>query len=69
MGGKEKAPVQPPSVTADEAYLEAVREKRICLFKQFKDRQDRERSRIGGDPIRFLTVTYPITLLHCTTVY
>ncbi|KAK1697091.1 hypothetical protein QYE76_013788 [Lolium multiflorum] len=51
MGGKEKAQVRPPAVVPDEAYL-ALKQNRIRLFEQFKDRQARERIAIGGDPIR-----------------
>uniref|UniRef100_A0ACD5TAD1 Uncharacterized protein n=1 Tax=Avena sativa TaxID=4498 RepID=A0ACD5TAD1_AVESA len=47
MGKKSSAAVAP-----DEAYLEAVTEKRIRFFEQIKDRQAREHAEIGGDPIR-----------------
>ncbi|TVU33818.1 hypothetical protein EJB05_15627, partial [Eragrostis curvula] len=50
--GKGKVPDPPPVVSRDDAYLEAVTDKRNRLFDEIRARQARERRRIGGQPIR-----------------
>ncbi|KAL6639959.1 hypothetical protein ACP70R_022269 [Stipagrostis hirtigluma subsp. patula] len=54
--GKAKAPAAPLVVARDDAYLEAVTQKRIRLFEEIKTRQAFERMNIGGEPIK---VTLP----------
>ncbi|KAK1662806.1 hypothetical protein QYE76_050965 [Lolium multiflorum] len=56
MGKKGKSPAAPPEVVPDNAYLEAVTQKRIALFEAIQARQAVERLSIAGDPIRITLV-------------
>lgn len=54
VGAKEKALPPPPTILPDEAYLEAVTEKRVRLFEQILDRQARRHAENGGSPIKLV---------------
>ncbi|OAY79828.1 Glyceraldehyde-3-phosphate dehydrogenase GAPCP1, chloroplastic [Ananas comosus] len=49
---KAKTPAPAPASCRDEAYLDAVIQKRIRLFEAIQAKQGAERQSIGGDPIR-----------------
>jgi threonyl-tRNA synthetase len=51
--GKGKAPASALVVARDDAYLEAVTQKRIRMFEDIQARQALERLNIGGEPIKF----------------
>jgi threonyl-tRNA synthetase len=50
--GKGKAPASALVVARDDAYLEAVTQKRIRMFEDIQARQALERLNIGGEPIK-----------------
>nr|CAD1840152.1 unnamed protein product [Ananas comosus var. bracteatus] len=49
---KAKTPSPAPASCRDEAYLDAVIQKRIRLFEAIQAKQAAERQSIGGDPIK-----------------
>ncbi|XP_020082670.1 threonine--tRNA ligase, mitochondrial 1-like isoform X1 [Ananas comosus] len=49
---KAKTPAPAPASCRDEAYLDAVIQKRIRLFEAIQAKQAAERQSIGGDPIK-----------------
>jgi threonyl-tRNA synthetase len=50
--GKGKAPASVLVVARDDAYLEAVTQKRIRMFEEIQAKQALERLNISGDPIK-----------------
>jgi threonyl-tRNA synthetase len=50
--GKGKAPASALVVARDDAYLEAITQKRIRMFEVIQARQALERLNISGEPIK-----------------